>query len=135
MWAPEYLSRACASIGPSFFQCRDHMLPHACLLGLNKRKTSLGQRGDINMGLGVVFRGLNKRRIQRGSFQGHSCALRSVLGVMHNGRTQPDSVYGLRSGPRSIYWKLEQQMSDGESLPESLSSARFSLVHCRDLVS
>ena len=44
MWAPEYLSRACASTGPHLVQCRDHMWPHICLLILNMRRTNLGLR-------------------------------------------------------------------------------------------
>ena len=85
-------------------------------------------------GLRSHFQGVNKRRIQLGSVQGHRCVLRSVVGVMHKGRTQPDSVHRPRSGPRRIFWKFKQQMCAGECFPESLSSARFSVVHCRDLV-
>ena len=44
MWAPKYLSRACASTGPRLVQCRDHMWPHICLLILNMRRTNLGLR-------------------------------------------------------------------------------------------
>ena len=94
------LSRACARSGPRLVQCRDHMWPHICLLGWNKCRTNLGQRRNLDVGSGVLFRGLKKRRIQLGSFQGHRCALRSVVGVMHKGRTQPDSVQRPRSGPR-----------------------------------
>ena len=117
MWAPEYLSRACASTGPCLIHGRDHMWPHICLLGWNKCRTNLGQRRNLDVGSGVLFRGLKKRRIQLGSFQGHRCALRSVVGVMHKGRTQPDLVQGPRGGPRSIYRKLRQGICDGECLP------------------
>ena len=94
-----------------------------------------GSAMESGVASGVLFRGFKKRRIQLGSIQGHRSALRSVVGVMHNGRTQPDSVHGLRGGPRNIYRKLGQQMYYGECLPEALSTARFSLIHCRDLVS
>ena len=58
------------------------MWPHTCLSGQN----------NLDVGSGVFFRGLNKHRIQLGSIQGNRCALRSGVGVMHKGRTQPDSV-------------------------------------------
>ena len=90
------------------------MRPHACLSCLNKRSISIGQRKDLDLGSGVIFRGFNKRRIQFGSVQGHRCALRNVVGVMNKGRTQRDSVHGTRGGSRSISWKLEQQMCTGE---------------------
>ena len=62
------------------------------------------------------------------------CA-KECVGVMHKGRTQPESVNRPRVGPRSIFRKLGQQMCTEECMPEALSSARFSLVHCRNLVS
>ena len=74
IWALEYLSRACASTGPRLVQCRDHMWPHVCLLGLNKRKSNLGQRRNLDVGSGVLFRGLKMRRIQLGSNEGHRYA-------------------------------------------------------------
>ena len=108
------LSRDCARSGPRLVQCRDHMWPHICLLILNMRRTNLGLRWNLGVGSGVLFRGFKKHRIQLGSIQGHRSALRSVVGVMHKGRTQPDSVHGPRGGPRNIYRKLGQQMYEGE---------------------
>ena len=102
---------------------------------VNKCKTSLGQRRELDVDSGVVFRGLNKHRIQLGSIQGHRSALRSVVCVLYKGRFQPDSVHGPRPGPRNIFRQFQQQMCVEECLSEALSSARFSLVHCRDLVS
>ena len=49
--------------------------------GLNKHKISLGQRRDLDVGSGVVSRGMNKRRIQLGSVKGHRGALRSAEGI------------------------------------------------------
>ena len=68
---------------------------------------------------GVFFRGLNKCRVQLGSVQGHRLALRSVVGILHKGSTQPDSVNGPRGGLRSIFRKLGQQMCSEECLPEA----------------
>ena len=61
---------------------------------LNKCKTSLGQRRELDVDSGVFFRGLNKHRIQLGSIQGNRCALRSGVGVMHKGRTHLSSKAG-----------------------------------------
>ena len=60
------------------------------------------------MGSEVIFRALNKWRIQLGSVQGHRCTLRNAASVMHKGRTKPDAVHGPRGGPRSIDQKLKQ---------------------------
>ena len=119
MWALEYLSSACESTGPSLVQCRESTWPYGCLSCLNKRRTSLDQRRELGVGSGVIFRDLNKHRIQLGSIQGHRCALKNVVGVMHKGRTQPDSVHVPRHEPRSVFWKLEQ-MCAGECLLEAL---------------
>ena len=72
------------------------------------------------MGSGVLFRILNKLRIQLGSVEGHRCALESVVRVIHEGRTQPDSIHRPRGGARNIFQKLGQQMCAGECLPEAL---------------
>ena len=100
------------------------MWPHACLSCLNKRSISTGQQKDLDLGSGVVFRGFNKRRIQFGSIQGHRCALRNVVAVMNKGGTQCDSVHGRRGGPRSIFWKLEQQMCTGECAGSQCEESR-----------
>ena len=65
-------------------------------------------------GLSSCLQGLEELQNLLGSFQGNRCALRSVVGVMHKGRAQPDSVHGPRGGARSVYQKLEQQMCAGE---------------------
>ena len=106
--------------GGSLVQCRDLMWAHTCLLGLNKWRTNLGEQRDLDVDSGGLFRGLNKRRIQLGSVQGHRCALRSVVGVMQKGRTQPDSVHRARGGPRSIFREFGQQMCTEKCLPEAL---------------
>ena len=76
---------------------------------LNKCKTSLGQRRELDVDSGVVFRGLNKHRIQLGSIQGHRCAVRSIVGILHKGSTQPDSLHGPRDGPRSIFQSFDNR--------------------------
>lgn len=63
---------------------------------------------------------MNKLRIQLGSVEGHRCALESVVRVIHEGRTQPDSIHRPRGGARNIFQKLGQQMCAGECLPEAL---------------
>ena len=90
---------------------------------VNKRKTSLGQQRELDVDSGVVFRGLNNRRIQLCYIQGYRSALRSVVCVLYKGRSQPDSVHGPRPGPRNIFRKFQQQMCAEECLLEALSSA------------
>ena len=120
----------CSSTGPRLVPCRDHMLPHAFLWGLNKRRTSLRQGRNLNVGSAVVYRALKKCKLQLGSFQGNRCALRSIVGVMHKGRAQPDSVHRPRDGPKSIYWKLNKSCalgSDYERLYPLHDSAWFTV--------
>ena len=52
------------------------------------------------------------------AFRGRG-AVGSVVGVLHKGRTQPDSVNGPRDGPRSIFRKLGEQMDAEECLLEA----------------
>ena len=79
-------------------------------------------------GLSSCLQGLEELQNLLGSFQGNRCALRSVVGVMHKGRAQPDSVHRPRDGPKSIYWKLNNSFArriDCERLYPLHDSARF----------
>ena len=89
-------------------------------LGSEQAQDQPGSAKGPNVGSGIVFRGLSKRRVQLCSAQCPRYAPRGVVGVMHKGRTQPDSVHRPRSGPRRIFWKLEQQMCTGQCFPESI---------------
>ena len=60
--------------------------------------------------------------------------LRSVVGVSYKGRTQPDSANGPRGGLWTMCQKHGPQICAEDCLSEAGTSARFSLVHCRDLV-
>ena len=119
MWAPEYFLRARASTGPTWFSAGTVYGFMHVSRGLNKHRTSLGQRRDLDVGSVVVFRGLKKHRFQLGSIQGHIYAVRSVLRVLPKGRTHPDSVHGPRGGPRSIFRKPGQQMCAEDCLLEA----------------
>ena len=81
-------------------------------------------------GLSSCLQGLEELQNLLGSFQGNRCALRSVVGVMHKGRAQPDSVHRPRDGPKSIYWKLNKSCalgSDYERLYPLHDSAWFTV--------
>ena len=77
---------------------------------------------------------MNRGRIQPGSIQGHKRVLRSVVGVFYKGRTQPDSANRPRGGLWTTCQKRGPQICAEECLSEAGTRARFSLVHCRDLV-
>ena len=92
MWAPEYLSRACASTGPTLVRCRDHVGSWVSLGVWTSAGQAWFSEETPDVSSGIFFRGLNKCRVQLGSVQGHRLALRSVVGILHKGSTQPDSA-------------------------------------------
>ena len=96
-------------------------------LGSEQAQDQPGSAKGPNVGSGIVFRGLSKRRVQLCSAQCPRYAPRGVVGVMHKGRTQPDSVHGPRSGPRSTYSKPEEQMYAKECLLKALSTVDSAL--------
>ena len=98
-----------SSTDGSLVQCRDLMWAHTCLLGLNKWRTNLDEQWDLDVGSEGLYRGLNKLRIQLVSIQGHRCALRSVVGVMQKGRTQPNSERRARVGPGVFFGSLDRR--------------------------
>ena len=117
------LRNICRGLGPVQGQLgsvQGPYVPSHVSLGSEQAQDQPGSGKGPKCGLRSHFQVVNKWRIQLSSVQGHRCVLRSVVGVMHKGRTQPDSVHRPRSGPRRIFWKLEQQMCTGQCFPESI---------------